>query len=973
MLLSSFDVLRYSSGAGAGAEGAAWRAKKYLDRGKVPTPWHSDHWVFDCMPLAHRRAMRSTTGDDPLIVDLSTPRRTPPPVTPLGEGSADSLSSLSCLASTLDAYPSDVPGFLNDLLAPHLPDLVGHSETPSSTSSDLVGLERTLNDVSTRLSLLSQDTSTSLEQSIHDISRTVPRLTYDLQFMRESATSLQSSLSLVQSRVSRHDPSKAGADTDEAKTHRSLEKLTHLDQLKTRMESARDILREAESWSTLEGEISAFIGTSAWLKAGGRLAEARKSMVVFQNTPGGYESRRTLLVSLQNELEGALAKALQEAIGQGDAEECAKLRQVFEMIERGGEFRDYYFSARRKAVVEEWNTAVILDTTTTVAMVSEGTPAVKFSTFLPRFYSTLLSLLQTETAQMPLIFPPSISSPALAAFLQSIFDALLPSLQSRLSSLADHHGTAALPELIRAYKATEELAVAVQNILDRMAFNTQGGMSSGNDIISSPNAISPHSATPEGVKTPKTPHRRSASRRFSRAPTVMSDMVAISPTGWEMTLFEPFLDLQGTYPSLERRYLSHLLRTDESLSSTVIKGDASRALLDRSNAAFNIAEEAIGRCMAFTHGFGATGMIDALGGFFEDFMDAQRDNVLNPGKSVKVTSGKDATRDELDFEGLDYSTEDWGAFQLGLHVLSACRDVRERLGKFEGTMYEALGVVDRIAKIRMGEGMLNIPDTTMGATGLLQQSPLNSATLHTILSSLDPSASTFTISPARDALSRFTRHAQVYLQDIILSPLQTQLVTYPTLASWTQPDKAPRKGELQVPTFSLSATDTIARVSEGLLNLLRVFEVYAADDALSFSIETLPFVEPELLHEATIHTPTIGTHDAPTRGAQLSSETVLSTWVSSLSLSLLSHLTRSVLPSIRGLSTSGAAQLASDLAYLSNAVRALDVEWEELERWKEATGVKGLEEWRSKLREVREAGGEGEDVWRRLGALRGWS
>ena len=95
-----------------------------------------------------------------------------------------------------------------------------------------------------------------------------------------------------------------------------------------------------------------------------------------------------------------------------------------------------------------------------------------------------------------------------------------------------------------------------------------------------------------------------------------------------------------------------------------------------------------------------------------------------------------------------------------------------------------------------------------------------------------------------------------------------------------------------------------------------VFEVYAADDALGFSIETLPFV------------------DADSTG-ELSAEIVLSTWVSSLSLSLLAHLTGTILPQIRNLSTSGAAQLGSDLGYLSNAVKALDVEWEDLEKWRE--------------------------------------
>ena len=48
-------------------------------------------------------------------------------------------------------------------------------------------------------------------------------------------------------------------------------------------------------------------------KAAERLSEASKSMVVFENT-SEYESRRTLMVSLQNQLEAALSSALVAAV-----------------------------------------------------------------------------------------------------------------------------------------------------------------------------------------------------------------------------------------------------------------------------------------------------------------------------------------------------------------------------------------------------------------------------------------------------------------------------------------------------------------------------------------------------------------------------------------------------------------------------------------------------------------------------------
>ena len=776
---------------------------------------------------------------DDEVVDLNAS----PPLTPLEPStpSTDPLSSVSAVASYIDAHPSDTSSLLNELLLPY---------------TDLSSLDKALGSLSTRLSLLSSDTSSELEESIHDISRAVPRLTYDLQFMRESATTLQSSLGIVQAQVAQQRPS----DTDGDETYKSLEKLAHLDKLKTRMESARGILREAESWSTLEGEITEFIGSESWEKAGVRLAEASKSMVVFQSTPGEYESRRTLLVSLQNELEGRLATALEGAIEKDDVAACGKLREVFEMIERGQEFQRSYFAAKRRKVLEEW---------------TDLESGRSLSTFLSKWFASLLATTHTEKSQIPLIFTSSPEK-VLGSFLHSIMENLSPSFESRLFTVANDDTAETLPELIKAYKAAEDFASSARGVFGSM-------------VPKANPTLSPKIAT---VSVPNTPRPRARSlslaRTTSRPKSIASSVEEIDDdtlfSEWEAALFDPFLDFQTAYGGLERRHLVHLMPKSTSTSA--------RALIERATAVFNIAGEAIGRCLSFTHGYGALGLLEALGHFMERFLDALRLDAAE----VKQTT------DELDFEGLDYSTKDWEGFQHGLHVLAVCRDMRGRLEKLEGRIHETL--------------LASQSELESGPKALLKQSPLNSAELLTLTSSLPLDPPLIALKPARQALRSFTRRTQSFIQSIILAPLKTLLSGYPALPVWSAPEKIRQRGELPVPTFSLGPTETIARVSEGLLNLLRVFEVYAADDALGFSIETLPFV------------------DSDSTG-DLNAEMVLSTWVSSLSLSLLAHLTGAVLPSIKNFSNAGAAQLASDLAYLSNAVRALDVEWEELEKWRE--------------------------------------
>ena len=142
-----------------------------------------------------------------------------------------------------------------------------------------------------------------------------------------------------------------------------------------------------------------------------------------------------------------------------------------------------------------------------------------------------------------------------------------------------------------------------------------------------------------------------------------------------------------------------------------------------------------------------------------------------------------------------------------------------------------------------------------------------------------------------------------------------------------------------------------------LLNLPRLFEVYADDDALAFSLHTLPHIDCDMLQSLSEQSepknqqshrrrPSVGF----ARSNSIDPEVVSSAWLISLSHTFLNYFTTEVLPSIPTLSIAGATQLASDLEYLSNIVRALNVEHDKLDKWKNYVsmdredGVKALSE-----------------------------
>lgn len=980
----------------------------------------------------------------PSTSSLSSPHPSP---------AADLDLDLSGLTSSDFTTEAD---WLNALLATSL---------DSSANPPLVDVESTLTRTLHSLDLSVGDTSALVDRLITDISLSVPRLTFDLQLMRENALLLRFTLDGIRKR--------GGGFGTESEVGQVLERMKVLDLVKQRMEAARDVLREAESWSTLESEVTGLVGEEQYQKAAERLAEAARSMVVFQNT-AEYEGRRALMVSLQNELETSLSSGLLKAINERDVKGCKQFWGIFGMIQREPEYRSYYFSSRRGKLVDEWTEARLSDVlevpsslpSSTSIPSSQQNPQ-KFSVFLSHFYSDLYTLLTEERTYVPAIFPDPL--PTLSSFIETTLEGLTPSLPQRLTSIADAHGPVVLPELIAAFKATEEFAVQAEQIFAKLE-PTPSPLPPSPAAGPPPSPRAGHSpSSPSIGGQPSTPIKRRLSKRRSLSKRISSRSISFA-TGvgpefgsseysgegaggdedgegmgsaqvrpWETALFEPFLDWQVEYPELERRFLvSETARTLGDAGDWILglvggsSVDGSRGLekgakilLEKATKLFALLEEATGRNLALTHGYGAKGLVNVMNEQLVAFFDQRRDDLVRASRekgsaaarrraqqaaaqlSGGMGMGSADEEQEMVLEGLEYSTDDWSTFQFGLKLLDACRGMSERLTTFEGKLKARMTVLAMgVKEARNDPGRYTVPGSTRGAVLLLRQSTLNSAELAELLDPLEkahdtpssiggtlshppppPPQTPFLLPKARGASVEFTRRTQLFLHDTILAPLLSHLADYASLSCWiTSQDRPGGKGafDLSIPTFSLSPTETISRVGEGLFNLPRLFEVYADDDALAFSIETLPFVDVDSLRalqqpvgssppmsrqtsghrshpsdvfgsgagnppgspsinrtqrgtsiSGPLHPPSSSTPLVP-----LSAETVIATWLSSLTLSILSHLTTSILPSITRLSKHGANQLVSDLDYISNVARALDVESpEELEAWRDAAAV----------------------------------
>ncbi|KAI0945244.1 hypothetical protein AcW1_001509 [Taiwanofungus camphoratus] len=801
------------------------------------------------------------------------------------ESGFPNLGSSTELLESLENH-DDVVSWINDIFNPVSPDT-----EEMERAMELTELDRCVTNLVGTLEIASEDTSAQVERIIDDISRGASRLTYDLHFMREGAVSLQGVLHSV---AAKSEASLA------AETNAALDRLQFLDTVRRNMEAAREVLREAESWGTLESDVTSLLGEKNYEKAAERLSEANKSMAVFENT-SEYGNRRTLMVSLQNQLEAALSSALVAAVTSQELAVCRNYFTIFSNIQREAEFRNYYYGSRRGSLVEAWQGARLRD--------CEGASGPEsamqtFSVFLSSFYSSFLSLLQTERTSVPAIFPDP--QPTLSALITSTLSALQPTFSQRLAAVSTYHGAFALRELISAYHTTEEFAVAIEKIFEKVGYAAIL-MPAPNTDPSAASQPQAHVRRRSSARMSISMTRRMSTHRASTSSAGLPSSTSFPLLEWDHELFFPFADFQADYSVLEQRLLDDVLKSALCTTSHM-REDRARVLRERAVDVFGAAEDAMGRCLAFTHGFGAVGLVQAVDHVVSAFADASRIEGATRRGTLGGGLSAGAPASDEDLSDLNYTAQDWADIQSTLRLLEAVRVLLDRTTACEGKLRAGLVQISAILHAVRRDPGSPPSGTTRGAIQLLMQSSLNSAALHSLLNSVDPETSqpppssrgdallaptppspdprrssfTSTLPPnpftaplltdSRTAISNLARTCQVALQDTLLAPLHAHLSTYASLPVWSSADAA--KGPaattggamnaVRVPAFSRSPSTAMQRVAEGLLTLPRLLEVHADDGALAFSLRTLPHVSGALLR--ALAEPAPGEHAAASPG-----------------------------------------------------------------------------------------------------------
>jgi hypothetical protein len=519
--------------------------------------------------------------------------------------------------------------------------------------------------------------------------------------------------------------------------------------------------------------------------------------------------------------------------------------------------------------------------------------------------------------------------------------------------------------------------------------------------------------------TQTTPKARtgSVSDVFDEAPTRQSasDLLLSllpEPTEWESALLGPLVELQLGYADLERRCVfaereketlaveaAVGISVHESAPSTMLGPQLSRLLREDLRIAKSLAEDATTRNLSLTFGLASDDLVSCLDDIFVAGLTRFKGTLESRSRQVAELSRKRASgKIEGTIEVHSSSVEDdqWKSFEESVGLLTTlhqCELIIEEVELFIAErLKDVAEMVLNVSSSAENDALLRV--CGQGTSNGICKAPLAILIRHHIahLSSgsfIDTLQGILAIEKdrklgesgrrrglllqARLSLFQQLKTVQQHLADMTLAPLISNMELYTSLPIWEalRLPGSVNEYDLAMPTFSLSPTEEMSRIGEGLLDLPRLLEVWSDNADLRWAVRGLPHVSANtpdkngtpvdqvdvsasasLSPQSSKRTsfmsasptsdrrPTHHRHSAslaaiatiPANSTTSSSpnneddsDSVLQTYLSSIALSLLSHIVSLVLPSIPKLTAAGCSQLVADLEYLLNILSALNV------------------------------------------------
>ncbi|PWY99253.1 hypothetical protein BCV70DRAFT_200833 [Testicularia cyperi] len=810
-----------------------------------------------------------------------------------------------------------------------------HSTSPQSTLqlAQLDTAAHALRQISIQLASARESNRTDVQNIIHSLVSTIPSMAIELNLMAESAKTLEA-------RIHSLSPSSTPAQAAQQDVDVALATISTLARTKAGMIAARHTLREAQAWSTLEAEVASLLAEQRLEEAVSRLVKASDSLKILSgSTSTNQEQRQSLLARLTHDIEQHLTPVLCSALLDRDVHASVQIAHLFVRLGSvDAAFMHVYMSTRTQRVLQQWNKRHAADA-----------DRKELATQLTSLFGDALALLGEERVFAPKIFAdPRTSAEMLLAY---IFTKLSPSLALVIGQSGEHVSTEQfLGSLTDAWKTAEEALGSFSDLLP---------------VSSSPSA--------DTKEFPPITH------------FTLSDLPLAS---WQYSFLQPFLPYQTRLPELEAeamqiRYQQSLSRPSNLPSTTV-----SFAPLQ----AVEVAKHALKRSAILTKNFATAPLLPSLEDLLVSVIDrlcrdeefqgeaslSQIKDRIVRSHMINGASGGHHTSLTFDERGESLTASDWEEFRKATEKLTSCRDILQSLCNLEQNIALSLSELrtSSLPDRNASDQDVKSPLQALCASSL-NTKPLQDAI---ILSKLVASGQTSgqdrmlimtgqlghreqkgrLLPRAIKSLLSVGQAIQRFQHNLILTPFLPELESYSKLRVWTSTTHpgVTNEFDLAMPKFSLSPTEEMARIGEGLLNLPRLFEGYA-DEPLLFCLpsrgasvapgaasdsEREPGAETssrsaqhrQAFSISSVPAP-IAVNVPPLADLEKDKDNILSIYLHSIMSEFFRYLLATTLPNLPRCTEIGVSQLSADLEYLSNIASVIYSDAEQvLKNWKKA-------------------------------------
>lgn len=535
-------------------------------------------------------------------------------------------------------------------------------------------IDKHLNDLETKLQLISENIASSLEEESSASLLKVPRASREIIRLRDDASSLRSTVCSILSKLKQAEGSCA----------ESVAALGRVDVVKQRMEAAYGTLQDAAGLAQLSASVETVFASGDLARAAETLANMQHCLSVIGEVPE-FSNVRQQLEILEDRLEGMVLPKLSDALSQRKVEATQSLHDILVTIGRYTSLENQYTRVRLKPLRRVWeeydsgkgglslNKLSIdekpYDRQPPTSTLPIGDSRTSFVDWLPQFYDEVLLSLEQEWKWCLIAFPEKYKSlvpKLLVETMSSISTSFAMRIESSSYEMLSGAGLPGDGQKAEKFQHTQlGLLIMLHNMTGTFSRNVQHlfALIDAEDLVNVLRAIySPY----EGYKE----------RYGDLELSLLNDQVMS-------------LDFRGAVSrSVGARGVE--------VSETVRRIEASVPAVALS------LESAVERCLNFTGGSEAEALLQTLDEVMRLFIGKLQDML----KSLRVICGVDrpvldSGKRETSMEGLTArkevsvldmvsDEEEWAIVQGILQIVAVAESLNSRTAVFEATLCATL-------------------------------------------------------------------------------------------------------------------------------------------------------------------------------------------------------------------------------------------------------------------------------------------